>query len=89
MEKQDSETTLSKESKAKELSSEGKRNVSFKWLMVTIILGLIIVIGFFFIGDFKENIAVFKSIDLWWFALSGGCLLIFWLSESLTMMDLT
>ena len=65
--------------------SEKKKTVSYKWLMVTIILGLIIVIGFFFIGDFNENIAVFKNIDLWWFGLSGVCLLIFWLSESLTI----
>ena len=67
------------------INSEEKKSVSYKWLMLTVILGLIIVIVFFFIGDFKENLAVFSNIDLWWFFLSGCCLLIFWLSEALTI----
>src|SRR6056297_3359832 len=69
-----------------EINSSGKKSrVSYKWLLLTVILGLIIVIAFFFIGDFQENINVFRNIDLVWFALSGLCLLIFWLSESLTI----
>ncbi|MDN5359213.1 MAG: glycosyltransferase 2 family protein [Thermotogaceae bacterium] len=85
METKENETTVIIDSKENDLSSEEKKSVSFKWLMVSVILGLIVVIGFFFIGDFQENIAVFKSIDLVWFAISGICLLIFWLSESLTI----
>jgi uncharacterized protein (TIRG00374 family) len=85
LETKENETTVIIDSKENDLSSEEKKSVSFKWLMVSVILGLIVVIGFFFIGDFQENIAVFKSIDLVWFAISGICLLIFWLSESLTI----
>lgn len=85
MEKQVNKHDIETNNNETVIASEKKKKVSYKWLMVTIILGLIIVIGFFFIGDFKENIAVFKNIDLWWFALSGVCLLIFWLSESLTI----
>jgi len=77
--------SLTVDSQQKETASGNNKSVSYKWLMVTVILGLIIVIGFFFIGDFKENISVFKNIDLFWFSLSGLCLIIFWLSESLTI----
>ncbi|MFP4460671.1 MAG: YbhN family protein [Thermotogota bacterium] len=85
MEQLEKETLTTIKSNEADISTEKKKSVSYKWLMLTIILGLIIVITFFFIGDFKENIAVFKNIDLGWFALSGLCLLVFWLSESLTI----
>jgi len=85
LDKKKTDLFIKEESDLEKLSSEKKKSVSYKWLMLTVILGLIIVIAFFFIGDFKENITVFKNIDLKWFALSGICLIIFWLSESLTI----
>ncbi len=85
MERLENSQDITEKEKSEIISSEKKKTFSYKWLMLTVISGLIIVVVFFFIGDFQENINVFKNIDFFWLALSGLCLVIFWLSESLTI----
>jgi uncharacterized protein (TIRG00374 family) len=69
----------------KEAPESGKGKVSFKWLILSTVIGLIIVVAFLFIGDFSENVQAFRNIDLKWLGLAAACLVIFWLSESATI----
>jgi len=65
----------------------GKKNKRFsvKWLIVSALLGLVAVIVFFFIGDFKENIEAFKRIKPVWVIYSFVCLTIYWISEAFAL----
>lgn len=60
-----------------------KKKISFKWLIVSTFAGLIIAVLFFFIGDFHENMAAFRKIDLKWLLYAFLCLTTYWILEAL------
>jgi len=68
-----------------EVPDSGKGKVSFKWLILSTLVGLVIVIVFLFIGDFSTNIKALSNFDPKWLSLAALCLIIFWFSESATI----
>ncbi|GEM_PF-154702 len=62
-----------------------KKKVSLKWLFLTVMLGVILVIFLFFIGDFRESVDALKRIDPFWFFLSCICVFLFWFTEAMTI----
>jgi uncharacterized protein (TIRG00374 family) len=67
------------------IPESGKGKVSFKWLILSTLIGLIIVIVFLFIGDFRANLKALRDFDPKWLAMAAVCLIMFWLSESATI----